>query len=85
MTSNENSRDFLYGLAILAKYRTDNFSINIIESSTVTISGLKRISKSLSEQDYSDLTFLGWDIWNHPDINEDVATAEYRELDYVDV
>ena len=76
MTSFENSNSFLLGMAILAKYRNDDFSINVVERSAIAVEGLKLIS----DLDLEDLALFGWDASN----SKDKAFATYYNLEYVD-
>ena len=76
MTSFEKSNHFILGLALLARYRGEGFSINVVENSAVSVEGLNLISK----QDLDDLNLLGWDAGNA----DDKGFATYYKLDYVD-
>jgi hypothetical protein len=77
MTSNEASRNFVLGIGIISKYRTDEFRICVIESSAISVSGLKK----MSEQDVEDLKLFGWNAGRD---NEGGSWAEYFKLEYVD-
>lgn len=77
MTSNEDSRNFVLGFGVIAKYRNDDFSISVIEVSSISISGLNR----MSDQDIEDLKMFGWNAGRN---NEGGSWAEYFKLEYVD-
>jgi len=77
MTSNKNSNGFLLGLVLLAKYRTDELTINVIEVSSISINGLKLVSK----EDMEDLKLLEWNVGKDKDGG---SWAEFFKLEYVD-
>jgi hypothetical protein len=77
MTSNEHSTNFVLGIGILSKYKNDEFSISVIETSAIAVSGLNQISA----QDIEELKLLGWGAGRN---NEGGSWAEYYKLEYVD-
>jgi len=77
MTSYENSNGFLLGLVLLAKYRLDDFTVNVIETSTISINGLRSVSK----EDMEDLKLFGWNVGKDKDGG---SWAEFFKLEYVD-
>lgn len=77
MTSNEDSKNFILGIGIISKYRTDELTINVIESSAISINGLYKIS----DQDIEDLKLFGWNAGKDKDGG---CWAEYFKLEYVD-
>jgi hypothetical protein len=76
-TSNQDSRNFVLGIGIISKYRNDEFSISVIEVSSISICGLSRIS----DQDIEDLKLFGWNAGKDKDGG---GWAEYFKLEYVD-
>jgi len=77
MTSNLDSRNFIMGIGIISKYRNDEFTIDVVENSAISISGLNKIS----EQDIEDLKLFGWNAGKNKDGG---GWAEYFKLEYVD-
>lgn len=79
MTNNENAKYFALGLALLwHNYKTDITSINIVETSVISITGLKKINK----EDIEDLKLFNWKVGNDWDEN---GWAEYFKLEYQDI
>lgn len=76
MTSFEKSNYFVLGIALLSKYRTEKFSVSVVEATSIAVEGLKLIS----QQDLDDLELLGWVVSNV----RDEGFATYHKLDYVD-
>ena len=77
-TSNEYSVNFMIGLSILQMYRNTEFSISIIENSSIYICGLSK----LGSQSIKELTALGWNVGKDKDGG---GWAEYHKLEYVDI
>lgn len=76
--NNKFSKNFLEGSFILNKYKNDEFTICVVEISTISISNLNKIEK----EDMQKLNSLGWNVGKN---NDGGSFAEYSKLIYVDI
>lgn len=74
----DKSDNFVKGLNIISKYRTESFSIVVIEIAAIAVRGLK----PMSQEDLTDLKALRWQAGNGS--YNDNSYADYYELNYVD-
>lgn len=76
MTSVERSNNFVLGLNLLSKYKTEKFSVSVAEQTSIAVEGLKL----LPQQDLDELELLGWIAFNV----KGEGGAYYHKLDYTD-
>lgn len=76
MTSTEQTNNFIFGLAILNKYKTDEFSISVVITSGIVVQGMDKISK----EDLEDIRLFGWEAGN----NDGNGWAQFFKLEYMD-
>jgi hypothetical protein len=77
MTSNQDTKNFVQGLAIISKYMNEESSLSVIEVSSISVCQLDRIPA----QDLEALKALDWNAGKDKDGG---SWAEYFKLEYVD-
>lgn len=76
MTSAENSKFFVLGLALLHQLKNEEYSISVVETSGIVVQGLNNISKEILE----DLRLFGWEAGN----KDGTGWAQFFKLEYED-
>lgn len=78
--SYNDTANFVKGLNILYKYRTEEFDICVVEIAALNVRG----TKALSQEDLTALLAMGWNAGNGTESSSDRSWAEYYKLKYVD-